>query len=438
MNKVILLVLLILLIAPFASAQDNENPTIAVLRLGPSLSDTSLETAVMDTLHVYGWIDAEERALLSEREDLAGEKINIVWGDANYDLPTVSIMVENALDRGADILLTLSTPVTQIALNTTLDQDEPTPVLFSSVYSPYQAGVADAPCIKPAHVTGSESVPPYEEAFQIFLLQNPAMNRFGLIYSSNDASGIYGAERIAAIGESLGLEVESAAVTSVSDLRSATQSLANEGVEAIILPFDYTVAIGLPIIATVAIENQIPVFHPHPGSILAGATVGAGFYNFYTQGISTGLMLAAYLNGHLDFERTAIDSRSGLSVGINLDVADTLGLKIPSELKDMAEMVVQDGDSVMSPLGLLRLLDSMGATDEVKQMAAAYLQDVDLSAMASQSGEQQQAAAMINMMLIEGRKSPENMAADREYLDSLHCSDEMIAEQQAALDAAGE
>ena len=69
-------------------------------------------------------------------------------------------------------------------------------------------------------------------------------------------------------------------------------------------------------------------------------------------------------------------------------------------------------------------------------MAAAYLQDVDLSAMASQSGEQQQAAAMINRMLIEGRKSPENMAADREYLGSLQCTDAMIAEQQAALDAA--
>ena len=280
-------------------------------------------------------------------------------------------------------------------------------------------------------------MPPYEEAFQIFLLLNPALSRFGLIYSSNDASGIYGAERIVAIGESMGLEVESAAVTSVSDLRSATQSLANEGVEAIILPFDYTVAIGLPIIATVAIENQIPVFHPHPGSILAGATVGAGFSSFYTQGISTGLMLAAHLNGELDLATTAIDSRSGLSVGINLDVANTLGIDIAPELADMAEMVVKDGASVMSPLGLLRLLDSMGATDEIKQMAATYLKDVDLSAMASQSGEQQ-AAEMINRLLIEGRKSPESMAADRQFLQSLNCTEEMIAEQQAALDAAGE
>ena len=422
-------------IAPAAMTQGGK-PTIAFLKFGPSLSDASLETAVIDTLLVYDWISAEEHVLLNERQDIAGEKLRIIWADASYDLANANIMVENALDRGADILLTLSTPVTQIALNTTLDQDEPTPVLFSAVYSPYHAGLADAPCIKPAHITGSESLPPYQEAFEIFLLLNPAMKRFGLIYSSSDAAGIYGAEIIATIGESLGLEVESAAVTSVSDLRSAAQGLANDGVEAIILPFDYTVAIGLPIIAAVATENQIPVFHPHPGSILAGATVGAGFYNFYTQGISTGLILAAYLNGDIDFETTAIDRQSGLSVGVNLDVANTLGFEIPSELKDMAEMVVQDGASAMSPLGLLRLLDSMGATDEVKQMAAAYLKDVDLSAMAAEPGAQQQAAAMINQMLIAGRKSPENMAADREYLQSLQCSDEMIAEQQAALDAA--
>ncbi len=429
-------ILIILLAAPIATAQGNDKPTVAFLRYGISLSDASLETAVIDTLLVYEWITDEEHALLNERQDIAGEKLNLFWADASYDLTNVNIMVENALDRGADLMLTLSTPVTQIALNTTLDQDAPTPVLFSAVYSPYQAGLADAPCIKPAHVTGAESVPPYEEAFQIFRLLNPALHRFGLIYSSNDAAGIFGAERIAVIGESLGLEIESVAVTSVSDLRSATQGLANDGVEAIILPFDYTAAVGLPIIATVATENQIPVFHPHPGSILAGATVGAGFYNFYTQGISTGLMLAAFLNGDLDFAATAIDSLGGLSVGVNLDVAHALGLDVPPELIEMAEMVVEDGAPAMSPLGLLRLLDSMGATDEVKQMAAAYLQNVDLSAMAADPGAQQQAVAMINQMLIAGRRSPENLAADRAYLDSLQCSDEMIAEQQAALEAA--
>ena len=438
MSHLRLLVLCALAFAlSLSQAQDDENPTVAVLRYGPSLSDASLETAVIDTLLVYEWVTPEEHALLSERQDITGERMNVIWADASYDLTSVNIMVDNALDRGADLLLTLSTPVAQIALNTTLDQDEPTPLLFSAVYSPYQAGLAAAPCIKPAHVTGSEAVPPYEEALKVFLLLNPALKRFGLIYSSNDASGIYGAERITEIGESLSLEIEGAAVTSVSDLRSATQGLANDGVEAIVLPFDYTAAIGLPIIAAVATENQIPVFHPHPGSILAGATVGAGFYNFYTQGISTGLMLAAYLNGELDFETTAIDSVSGLSVGVNRDAASALGIEIPPELEAMAEMVLEDGASAMSPLGLLRLLDSMGATDEVKQMAAAYLQDVDLSAMAAEPGEQQQAAAMITRLLIEGRKSPENLAADRAYLQSLQCTDEMIAEQQATLDAAG-
>jgi hypothetical protein len=149
-------------------------------------------------------------------------------------------------------------------------------------------------------------------------------------------------------------------------------------------------------------------------------------------------MLAAYLNGDLDFAITAIDSHSGLSVGVNRDVAQDLGIEVPPALEDMAEMVVQDGVSAMSPLGLLRLLDSMGATDEVKQMAAAFLKDVDVDEMAAQAGGQQQASAMIKQLLIEGRKSPENMAADREYLGSLQCTDEMIAEQQAALDAAGE
>ena len=40
--------------------------------------------------------------------------------------------------------------------------------------------------------------------------------------------------------------------------------------------------------------------------------------------------------------------------------------------------------------------------------------------------------------LLAGRRNPELLQADAEYLASLPCSDEMIAEQQAALDAASE
>ncbi|MCY4072129.1 MAG: ABC transporter substrate binding protein [Chloroflexi bacterium] len=151
------------------------------------------EYAILDILQVYEWISADERALLSGRQDYQGEKASIIWGDANYDLITVNLMIDEAFDKGVDILVTLSTPVTQVAVNTTLDQDAPTPVLFSAVFEAFRAGIADAHCIKPDHVTGSQNAPPYDEALRLFLLQNPDMKRVGTIYSLTDGSGTAGA-----------------------------------------------------------------------------------------------------------------------------------------------------------------------------------------------------------------------------------------------------
>ena len=98
--------LLALLLAPAALGQ-TDNPTVAILRFGPFASDPLVESGILDTLQAYEWINAEERALLNDRQNIEGEQINIVWASAGFDLPTVNIMIEDALDRGADILIAL-------------------------------------------------------------------------------------------------------------------------------------------------------------------------------------------------------------------------------------------------------------------------------------------------------------------------------------------
>ena len=446
MSKLIVLVMLfILLLAPMAMAQDNDNPTVAFLRYGPYISDPIVENGLLDTLLVYEWVDAEERALLNARQNFEGEKINIIWASANFDLPTVNVMVEDALDRGADILITSGAPVTLIAINITLDQDDPTPVLFHSVYHPTQFGISDAPCLKPAHVTGSEYTPPYEEAFQVFLMQNPALKRIGTIHTSADAGGTYGAGRISAIAESQGIEVESAAISSLSDLRAATQGIVNKDVEAIMLPIDFTVGSGLPIVVSVAKENQIPVFYPIPGTVLTGVTIGVGFNEYYEQGVLAGLLLDARLNGALDFATTAVLSQTGGTVGVNLDVAAEMGIDFPQDLQDMADITLSNGKVLLSEQAITQLLDSLGANEQFKQMTVAMLSALgdsfdwaplmmpDLDAEASPMAAQMMAQLSL---VLEMRKSPANRAADAAVLAGLQCTDEMIAEQQAALDAA--
>ena len=437
--RIICIALIALAVIPISLAQDSEKPTVAILRYSQLEPQTAAEFALLDILLVYDFLTFDEREAARSGTDFEGENINIIFGSANADLPTANLMVENALDAGADALFTISTPVTQIAINATLGQEQPTPVIFTYVYTPYGSGIAQDSCLKPAHVTGSYAVPPYAEAFNVFLTQNPEMARIGTIFSSNDASGVAGAEAISAIGESLGIEVETAAVTNVTDLRAAVQGLINRDVEALVLPIDHIVDSGLPIIVAAANDNQIPTFMANSGGVYYGVTVSAGFYEFYAQGIRAGLMLASLLNGELDPASAMIDRYTSFSLGVNQDTADEIGIEIAGDLLDSADIVIKDGVIHLSDNMMLQTLDQYGAPDQVKEMAVAGFSagipvDVFFAMMRSSQGS---LPRELFDMLLTGRRNPELMKADQEFLASLECTDEMIAEQQAALDAAG-
>ena len=392
---VAIIFLLALLLAPAALGQ-TDNPTVAILRFGslPSLDIT--EGAVLDLLESYGYISADENRILEERRDHQGENVNIIWGDAGFDFPTIAIMVENALDQGADVLATIGASVTLGAVNATLDMEDPPVVLFTGVHNPYRAGIADAACIKPDHVTGTEIVTSYRAVIDLLQTQDPDIRVIGTIYNTSEASGVYGVDSIVEIAGERGLSVEASGVASLPDLRAAADSLVQKGAEAIVLPIDHLTTQGLPIIVTIANENGVPVFHPSGGSVYFGVTIGAGYTRFYQSGVNVGIMLAAYLDGDIDTASTGIHIASGLGLGVNLDSAAAQGVEIADELMQEADIVMEGGRPARRSPAIMQAIRQRG--------------------------------------VVVPRE--ERQEADMAFLANLQCTEEVIAEQQAALDAA--
>lgn len=273
-----------LLVAAPASLADDETPTIAFLRYRASGIEDPARHVIWDMFEAYGLINMDERALLDEEQDLQGENINVFWSDAGSDLPTANIMVEQALDRGADVLLTFSTPVSAIAAGATQDMENPPALFFAIVTAPYTAGIASSPCIKPSHVMGTHAAIPYELIVPLLQVQNPDIKALGTLVNPAEANSVFGAEKIAEYGEALGMTVETVSIASASDLPPATEALAGRGVEAILLPGGYVEIVGLPAIIGVANDHGIPVFGPTPNQVYRGAVVGAGFNNWYGEG----------------------------------------------------------------------------------------------------------------------------------------------------------
>ena len=389
------LLIVAVLVAGPALAQADEKPTIAIMSFGYHSNVNLSVKGTLDMLQAYGYIDQEERAVLDQRQDLEGEGINIIWGDAAYDIGFANLMVRDALDRDPDALITITTPVAQIAANATLDMEDPPIVIFNVVSNPYAAGIADASCIKPAHISGSQFLAPYDRIVPVMLLQNPDMQVVGTIFTSNEPSGVFGASQISAIGESLGLQVESASIVSVADLTIAAEGLVSKGIEAFILPTEATVASGLPTIIQVANEHGLPVMYTAGNAVYRGATIGAGVYSYFKEGVIAARMLIAHLEGAIDIATAGINLQNDMSVGVNLDVAAAQETEISQELLAVADFVVEDGQS------------SEGVTPGLPEVNP-FLEDMPLE---------------------------ERRAADLEFLAELECTPEMIAQQQAELDA---
>ena len=412
-----------LMAAPLALAQaTDDKPTIAMLTFGPDVNEAS-EIGVLDVLHLYGYLtEAELAAMREDVRDMDGEHLTLIVADAAYDYANIVPLIESALDRGADVLVTETTPVAQAAVNLTMDMEMPVPVIFMSVFNPYAAGIAQAPCIKPDHVAGTERITDYETLLSLLAMQHPQAKAVGTVYASDSASGAFGAQQISAIAESLGLSAHVVAVPTISDIGAAVESLIDKDVDALALTADLLTSEALPTIVGIAEDGGVPVYHPNAVYFALQATVVAGSFATYGPGLNAGHILIGYLDGKIDLATTSVNLVSSMTVAVNLDRSKAMGIDVSDKVLESADFIQQDGGLTITPKGF----GNAAMMGEVGMLALLYPE------MAADS---ELITPEMLTMLVQ-MAFPDPAAAHDDFLASLQCTPEMIAEQQAALDEA--
>ncbi len=396
LKKFLLVAWLLALLLPAAGlAADDDVPTLAFLRYGQSPAFALTDKAVLDTLEAYGYIGVDDRQALLQGGDLRGEHINILYRDAGFDLSAANLMVEDALDEGADVLLTVSTEVGTIAAAAIGEMDDPPALIFTIVTAPYLAGIAEAPCIKAPNITGTQMDINFAEFDRVREAQNPGMTTFGMIVNPNDPASATAMLSLGVYAQARGLTFEAVPAITIADYSLATDSLLDKGVEAIVMPPRTGSAAGL--LAVLDAAYGVTIYSAIVTDVFVGVPVGAGFQGWYHEGAVAARMLVAHLRGELDIARTGINLTPGFTVAVNLDAADVHGVEIRQELLDQAAFVIEGG---------------AGAGDTLEIPG-------------------------VNTFL-EEMTTEERWAEDQAFLAGLHCTDEMIAEQRAALEAGGE
>ena len=395
MRTIVLFTLTVFMLLPGAALTADDAPTLAFLRFGVAPYFSLTDSGVLDTLQVYGYLSEEERAQLDGGGDLRGENINILYRDAGFDYGNAALMVEDALDEGADVLITISNEVGLLAANAIAEMDDPPALIFAIVTSPYDIGIAESACVKPAYVGGTEMTIDWEIVYDMPFMQDPDLDTLGAIGDPADPG--FGRTRyyLEEYAEDYEIAVEIVAAATASEMALAAEQLVSAGADMIYLAPRTSPTPGIP--AVIEAAYGVPVASSIVTDIGDGVTIAGGFEGWYREGMSAARLAIGVMRDEIDLASTGIASTPAYVFGVNLQSADLQGVEISAEMLDIAKYVIgldDKAEDVLQDVGLLEDLPDMSLE--------------------------------------------ERMALDQAFLDSLHCTPEMIAEQQAMLDAQSE
>lgn len=315
-----------------------------------------------------------------------GETARFLFGNGEGDIAALNTIAENFMDEGVDLIIATSTPALQAAYNVTLETEGPT-IIFNVVTDPYGAGAGETSCIHVPWIIGSQALAPFADTVPLIFAIVPEADTVGYIYNTAEQNSVANTNILTPLFDELGLAMEVQTVSNSSEVPQAAEALAAAGVDVYYVATDSTVVAGLEGLIQVANENEIPVIASDPSSAARGAVLAQGL-DYMQEGRDAGRLAVAYLAGELDPAATAFSRQLQNLLAVNLDAAATIGVTVPDGLLERAGIVIQDGEPAMME-----------------------------SAMMS---------------------AEEQAEADAAFLEGLQCTEELIAEQQAMLDAASE
>ena len=325
--KKVLTVLLVLVIAMslFAGCGNvvdggNETRTVKVgiLQLMEHPSLNTIRESIIEGLEEAGYVD--------------GENMLIDYQNGQNDMTIMKTAAQTFVANECDVIIAIATPAAQAVLSETTE----IPIVFAAVTDPVDAGLVDSLEQPGGNVTGTSDEVSAEMIMNLAEEITPGFKTIGALYSSgedNSASVIAGLKEYAA---AKGLKVVESAVTNSSEVQQAAQYLADK-VDVVYSPIDNTVASAMAVATEVFNSQKIP-FYVSADSMVADGGLATYGIDYTVLGKETGAMVAQVLGGE-DPAGIPVKKMSDMSVYINKNTADAIGVEFPQAVLDRAQVL---------------------------------------------------------------------------------------------------
>jgi putative ABC transport system substrate-binding protein len=317
----ILLFVNILSLSGCSSQNSKEMITIGISQI--------IENPVLD-LARDGFIDA-----LKEKgyEDGKNIKIDTQYAQGNAALTTT--IAQNFVSQNKDLILAISTPSAQSALQSTKE----IPILFTAVTDPVSAGLVKNMDSPEGNISGTTDLVPIEKQFELGKAIFPNAQKVGIPYNTSEVNSQVQVELAKEFLNRKGIEVVEIPVTNSSEIEPALSGKIKY-IDFLLLPSDNLIASSIPIITKVAIDNKVGIIGVDEPMVKSGALACEGI-NYYKLGYETGLMAVEIIEGK-EIKDIPITGMKETELTINKDIADKLEITLPENLVKNA--VIVEGD----------------------------------------------------------------------------------------------
>ncbi len=279
---------------------------------------------------------------LTERGYSDGQEIEIIYKNAQADFSMINSIMQDLVRRKVDIIVPLSTPCVQTAVQIARSQEN-IKIVFTYIFDPFRIGAAKSSTDHLPNMTGIACFPPVEEMLNVIKEMLPNRKTIGVVWNSSEANYESVLMKLRAHAATTGQKIVEATVTSPAEVLEAARSLVIKGAQVFLNPGDNTLNVSFDSYVKVAGENKIPVFSVDSEFIEKGALVVLG-PDYYQTGYEGGLYIDRVIKGENPASMPVTQTKATHFM-LNMDVARACGIQVSGRLLKSAQRVIDSSQS---------------------------------------------------------------------------------------------
>ncbi|MBP1684105.1 MAG: hypothetical protein H6Q33_248, partial [Deltaproteobacteria bacterium] len=251
----------------------------------------------VDVLEYINVLDVEEgekgiREGLRESGLVEGRDYHIRIRNAQGDMPTLGALVDAAISDGTDLIMTLSTPTLQAAVQRTRDL----PIVFTFVADAIAAGAGRSNEDHLPNVTGVPTTSAYGELIATVRECLPGVRRIGTLFVPAEVNSVYNKDRLTQTARQQGIEVVAVAANTSAEMSDAAAALCNQRIDAVVQIAGNLTTASFASLTQAARRARMPLF----GSLSSDSLSGAGVVvarDYFDGGRDAGKIAARIMRG---------------------------------------------------------------------------------------------------------------------------------------------